>query len=83
MVDRAALQVMGEPPFHATHLTTSNRLSYIGGNWDQDVAFAGYSQPLRVRASIIVVEVFGRGPATGCDGDGMTLKEQTCSAGQT
>ncbi|KAL6767940.1 hypothetical protein ACKKBF_B37185 [Auxenochlorella protothecoides x Auxenochlorella symbiontica] len=65
MVDRAALQVMGEPPFHATHLTTSNRLSYIGGNWDQDVAFAGYSQPLRadISAGAMLENVRGVGAA--------------------
>jgi len=46
MVPQDSVSVMGHPPFHATHLTTSGALSYIGGNWERDVAFAGYSVPL-------------------------------------
>lgn len=41
MVPEESVKVLGEPPFHATHLTTSGALSYIGGNWERDVAFAG------------------------------------------
>ena len=48
MVDRNAVSVLGEPPFHATHLISDGSLSYIGGNWERDVAFAGYSIPLAV-----------------------------------
>lgn len=48
MVPESAVQVLGQPPFHATNLTTSGDLSYIGGNWTVDVAFAGYSIPLAV-----------------------------------
>lgn len=48
MVPPSSVSVLGEPPFHATHLTTSGALSYIGGNWDRDVAFAGYNVPLAV-----------------------------------
>lgn len=48
MVDRHAVSVLGEPPFHATHLVSDGSLSYIGGNWERDVAFAGYSIPLAV-----------------------------------
>eukprot|EP00887_Chlorella_sp_A99_P000310 scaffold13.g310.t1 len=48
MVPQAAVRVLGQPPFHATHLTTSGTLSYIGGNWERDIAFAGYSIPLAV-----------------------------------
>lgn len=47
MVSESALKVMGQPPFHATQLTTSGALSYIGGNWERDVAFAGYAVPLQ------------------------------------
>lgn len=46
MVPESAVRVLGEPPFHATQLTTSGALSYIGGNWERDIAFAGYSVPL-------------------------------------
>ena len=41
MVPEESVQVIGQPPFHATHLTTSGAMSYIGGNWERDVAFAG------------------------------------------
>jgi CCR4-NOT complex subunit CAF16 len=37
---------MGESAFHATALTTSGALAYVGGNWTRDVAFAGYAVPL-------------------------------------
>jgi CCR4-NOT complex subunit CAF16 len=32
--------------FYDTNLTTSGMLSYIGGNWQRDVAFAGYGVTL-------------------------------------
>ena len=50
MVPKDAVAVLGQPPFHATALTTSGALSYVGGNWERDVAFAGYSVPLAVGA---------------------------------
>ena len=40
--------MLGRPPFYATELTTSGDVAYIGGNWERDVAFAGYSVPLQV-----------------------------------
>lgn len=46
MVPRESVSVLGEPPFYATQLTASGALSYIGGNWERDIAFAGYSIPL-------------------------------------
>ena len=48
MVPKPAVTVLGQPPFHDTDLTASGRLSYLGGNWDRDIAFAGYSIPLQV-----------------------------------
>jgi ABC-type glutathione transport system ATPase component len=48
MVPETAVSVLGEPPFHSTQLTSSGALSYVGGNWERDVAFAGYSIPLAV-----------------------------------
>jgi hypothetical protein len=42
--------VLGRPPFHDTALTTCGDLSYVGGNWTRDIAFAGTSIPLTVRA---------------------------------
>lgn len=48
MVPKSSVTVLGQPPFHDTDLTASGRLSYLGGNWDRDIAFAGYSIPLQV-----------------------------------
>ena len=49
MVSVGAVQVLGLSPFHSTGLTSSGSLAYIGGNWERDIAFAGYSIPLAVR----------------------------------
>lgn len=49
MVGRDQVLVLGSPPFHATELTTSGQLTYVGGNWTRDIAFAGTSIPLTVR----------------------------------
>jgi CCR4-NOT complex subunit CAF16 len=46
MVGEDQVRVLGQPPFHATSLTTNGFLSYIGGNWERDIAFAGYAIPL-------------------------------------
>ena len=48
MVPQGVVQVLGRPPFNDTQLTVSGELSYLGGNWDRDIAFAGYSIPLQV-----------------------------------
>jgi hypothetical protein len=48
MVPETAVHVLGQPPFHATSLTADGRLAYLGGNWERDIAFAGYSVPLQV-----------------------------------
>lgn len=48
MVPENAVTVLGQPPFHATSLTADGKLAYLGGNWDRDIAFAGYSVPLQV-----------------------------------
>ncbi len=48
MVPKGFVRVLGHSPFHDTQLTGSGDLSYVGGNWDRDVAFAGYSVPLQV-----------------------------------
>jgi len=48
MIPAAQVSVLGQPPFQSTNLTSSGDLSYIGGNWERDVAFAGYSIPLAV-----------------------------------
>ena len=52
MVGEGAVRVLGASPFHDTSLTASGRLSYLGGNWERDIAFAGYSIPLQARRRI-------------------------------
>ena len=47
MVERNSCKILGDSPFHATDLTSSGRLSYIGGTWQRDIAFAGYNIPLQ------------------------------------
>jgi len=46
MIPKAMVSVLGAPPFHTTALTMSGDLSYIGGTWTREVAFAGNSIPL-------------------------------------
>lgn len=53
MVPESAVRVLGQPPFHATGLTSSGALSYVGGNWERDIAFAGYAIPLAVSAAVL------------------------------
>ena len=48
MVPQGAIRVLGRPPFHDTQLSASGQLSYLGGNWERDIAFAGNSIPLQV-----------------------------------
>ena len=47
MVPKDQVRVLGRPAFHDTRLTTSGDLSYLGGTWRQDVAFAGYGVALQ------------------------------------
>mmetsp|Transcript_336 Transcript_336/g.1114 ORF Transcript_336/g.1114 Transcript_336/m.1114 type:complete len:376 (+) Transcript_336:81-1208(+) len=46
MLDKDTVRVLGRPAFHDTYLTSSGQLSYLGGQWRRDVAFAGYDVPL-------------------------------------
>ena len=48
MVPAGSVRVLGQSPFHDTQLSGTGELSYIGGSWDRDIAFAGYSIPLQV-----------------------------------
>eukprot|EP00216_Chloropicon_sp_CCMP2111_P005706 CAMPEP_0198237444 /NCGR_PEP_ID=MMETSP1446-20131203/3295_1 /TAXON_ID=1461542 ORGANISM="Unidentified sp, Strain CCMP2111" /NCGR_SAMPLE_ID=MMETSP1446 /ASSEMBLY_ACC=CAM_ASM_001112 /LENGTH=315 /DNA_ID=CAMNT_0043919611 /DNA_START=229 /DNA_END=1173 /DNA_ORIENTATION=- len=47
MVEKGSVLVLGSSPFHNTDLTVHGRLSYIGGTWQRDIAFAGYNVPLQ------------------------------------
>ena len=58
LLPEGMVRVLGSSPFHDTELTVSGALSYLGGNWDRDIAFAGYSIPLQV----------GTSWAASCDG---------------
>lgn len=49
MVPQGSVKVLGQPPFHSVELTSSGDLSYLGGTWTRDIAFAGYSIPLQAR----------------------------------
>ena len=46
MAAEGAVSVCGRDAFRDTDLTCSGDLSYIGGNWQRDIAFAGISIPL-------------------------------------
>lgn len=50
---------------HPAELTSSGLLSYVGGTWNRDVAFAGYSIPLSgdFPASRMIDAVPGADPA--------------------
>ena len=48
MVDKDAVRVLGRPAFHDIALTSSGELSYLGQQWRQDIAFAGYNVPIQV-----------------------------------
>lgn len=41
MVDRDAVRVLGQPPFHTTELTCGGDLSYLGSQWRRTVACVG------------------------------------------
>ena len=46
MVPKNKVLIHGREAFYDTNLTSSGQLSYIGGNWQRDVAFAGYGVTL-------------------------------------
>ena len=67
LVPRAAVSVLGgRSPFHDTGLASSGALSYLGGNWERDVAFAGFSVPLA--ADFGAGEMLERASAPGAEG---------------
>lgn len=47
MVPEESVRILGRSPFYDLELTSTGDLSYVGGNWERDVAFAGYSVPLQ------------------------------------
>ncbi|XP_004302300.1 PREDICTED: ABC transporter I family member 20 [Fragaria vesca subsp. vesca] len=51
MVDPTMVRVLGRSAFHDTALTGSGDLSYLGGEWRRDVAFAGFDVPIQMDVS--------------------------------
>ncbi|KMZ62615.1 ABC transporter I family member 20 [Zostera marina] len=52
MVDPSMVRVMGKSAFHDTTLTSSGDLSYLGGEWKRDVAFAGFQVSIQIDISV-------------------------------
>ncbi|CAM8897249.1 unnamed protein product [Rhodiola kirilowii] len=51
MVEPHMVRVLGRSAFHDTGLTSSGDLSYLGGEWRRDVAFAGFDVPIQMDIS--------------------------------
>ncbi|XP_065853245.1 ABC transporter I family member 20 [Euphorbia lathyris] len=51
MVEPHMVRVLGRSAFHDTGLTTSGDLSYLGGEWRREVAFAGFDVPIQMDVS--------------------------------
>ncbi|KAL0927372.1 hypothetical protein M5K25_001536 [Dendrobium thyrsiflorum] len=51
MVDPDMVRIMGRSAFHDTALTSSGELSYLGGEWRRDVAFAGFEVTIQMDIS--------------------------------
>ncbi|KAH0469371.1 hypothetical protein IEQ34_000929 [Dendrobium chrysotoxum] len=51
MVDPVMVRIMGRSAFHDTALTSSGELSYLGGEWRRDVAFAGFEVTIQMDIS--------------------------------
>ncbi|KAL9141138.1 hypothetical protein ABFS82_14G083600 [Erythranthe guttata] len=51
MVDQNMVKVFGRSAFHDTALTSSGDLSYLGGEWRREVAFAGFEVPIQMDVS--------------------------------
>ncbi|XP_062003818.1 ABC transporter I family member 20-like [Rosa rugosa] len=64
MVDPSMVRVLGRSAFHDTALTGFGDLSYLGGEWRRDVAFAGFDVPIQmnVPADKLINRVAGIDP---------------------
>ncbi|CAN0881563.1 ABC transporter I family member 20 [Linum grandiflorum] len=51
MVEPHMVRVLGRSAFHDTALSASGDLSYLGGEWRRDVAFAGFEVPIQMDIS--------------------------------
>lgn len=64
MVEPDMVRVLGRSAFHDTALTASGDLSYLGGEWRREVAFAGFEVPIQmdVSAEKMIFGVVGTDP---------------------
>ncbi|EPS69760.1 hypothetical protein M569_05007, partial [Genlisea aurea] len=64
MVDQDMVKVLGRSAFHDTALTSSGDLSYLGGEWRREVAFAGFDVPIQmdISAQKMIFGVSGTDP---------------------
>ncbi|XP_059648402.1 ABC transporter I family member 20 [Cornus florida] len=64
MVEPDMVRVLGRSAFHDTNLTSSGDLSYLGGEWRREVAFAGFEVPIQmdVSAEKMIFGVAGSNP---------------------
>ncbi|KAG1338671.1 ABC transporter I family member 20 [Cocos nucifera] len=51
MVEPEMVKVLGRSAFHDTTVTSSGDLSYLGGEWRRDVAFAGFEVTIQMDVS--------------------------------
>ncbi|KAL6570131.1 ABC transporter I member 20 [Orobanche minor] len=51
MVEQEMVRVLGRSAFHDTALAASGDLSYLGGEWRREVAFAGFEVPIQMDVS--------------------------------
>ncbi|XP_020588358.1 ABC transporter I family member 20 [Phalaenopsis equestris] len=51
MVDPDMVRIFGRSAFHDTALTSSGELSYLGGEWRREVAFAGFEVTIQMDIS--------------------------------
>lgn len=65
MVEPHMVRVLGRSAFHDTTLTSSGDLSYLGGEWKRDVAFAGFEVSIQmdISAEKMIFGVAGVDPA--------------------
>ncbi|KAL8160012.1 hypothetical protein V2J09_001549 [Rumex salicifolius] len=69
MVEPHMVRVLGRSAFHDTYLTSSGALSYLGGEWKRDVAFAGFEVSIQmdVSAEKMIFGVLGADPERRAD----------------
>ncbi|KAK4786885.1 hypothetical protein SAY86_010718 [Trapa natans] len=69
LVEPHMVRVLGRSAFHDTTLASSGDLSYLGGEWRREVAFAGFDVPIQmdVSAEKMIFGVVGIDPQRRAD----------------